>query len=436
MYADSCWGQIMNNTIDRNRATTGGGNVFLNPVPAPLVIKNNLITYGTKNGFQTNSLNNITFRFNNCFGNVPLNVTKIVPDSTNTSRNPCYADTSSFDYHLLVHSGGIDTGDPAGGNDPDGSRADQGAFGGYDAVMAAPEYVKNLTASAANDTTIQLAWSSNPGDVSYYAVYGTQTSGFAPSESVYLGSTAAPGLAFLHRPIAGCWYYRVSAVNSLGYGGGYASQSSACAAGPDIIPPSVTVMSPNGGERFEPGETIDIRWVATDNRIVDSVSIYCSENHGADYYVIARGEPNDSLYQWLAPSIESDSCLIKVVAYDHALLNGEDVSDSLFSIEVITGVDDGAPRYVDMLNQNYPNPFNPNTRIAFSIARASSVTLSIYDITGHLVRVLMHENKQPGGYAVVWDGKSAHGRQVASGVYFYKLTAGGFTETKKMVLLK
>jgi C1A family cysteine protease len=436
VYADSCWGRIANNTIDRNRAATGGGNVFLDPPAAPLVVENNLVTCGTKNGFQANSATNLTFRFNDCFGNLPLDVTRIVPDTTNTSLDPRYADTTSCDYHLLAHSAGIDGGDPSGENDPDESRADQGAFGGNGADMAAPAYVESLSATAVNDTTIELDWSAVAGGVGYYAVYASQTNGFRPSESVCVGSAAAPAVFFVHRPVEGCWYYRVSAVNGAGYGGGYSSQSAACASGPDLEPPSVVVVSPNGGERFQPGDAIEIRWIATDNRLVDSVSIYYSQNHGVDYELIAGGQPNDSLYQWMAPTITSDSCLVKVVAYDHALLTAEDASDTLFSIAIVTEAEGKPARYANALRQNYPNPFNPSTRITFSIARSSFVSLAVYDITGHLIRTLMNERKGAGEYEVLWDGTGERGRRVASGVYFYQLKAGTFSETRKMVLLK
>ncbi|HKW13682.1 MAG TPA: FlgD immunoglobulin-like domain containing protein, partial [Candidatus Krumholzibacteria bacterium] len=88
------------------------------------------------------------------------------------------------------------------------------------------------------------------------------------------------------------------------------------------------------------------------------------------------------------------------------------------------------------LEQNFPNPFNPQTTIAFSIQKASNVHLSIYDVTGSRVRDLVDEKRVPGAYRVVWDGLNQKGNSVASGVYFYKLTAGEFTSAKKMVLLK
>jgi len=88
------------------------------------------------------------------------------------------------------------------------------------------------------------------------------------------------------------------------------------------------------------------------------------------------------------------------------------------------------------LAQNVPNPFNPQTMIPFTIQNGSDVRLSIYDLTGRQVRELVRGHHEPGSYRTVWDGLNATGTPVASGVYFYKLVAGTFGETKKMMLLK
>ena len=93
-------------------------------------------------------------------------------------------------------------------------------------------------------------------------------------------------------------------------------------------------------------------------------------------------------------------------------------------------------RFMNQLAQNYPNPFNPQTTLAYSIAKASDVALTIYDVNGRRVRELVNQHQQPGVYKVVWDGTDAKASKVASGVYFYKLVAGSFTETKKMIVLK
>lgn len=90
------------------------------------------------------------------------------------------------------------------------------------------------------------------------------------------------------------------------------------------------------------------------------------------------------------------------------------------------------------LGQNYPNPFNPSTTIAYDIAEGNDVQvrLNIYNIRGQLVRTLVDESKSEGSYLVQWDGTTNNGQQVSSGVYFYRLQAGDFNQTRKMVILK
>lgn len=83
------------------------------------------------------------------------------------------------------------------------------------------------------------------------------------------------------------------------------------------------------------------------------------------------------------------------------------------------------------LFQNYPNPFNPVTNIQFDIPKESFVTLLVYDIRGKEIKTLANENKQAGSYYITFDASA-----FSSGVYFYKLTAGDFTRTMKMILVK
>ncbi len=83
------------------------------------------------------------------------------------------------------------------------------------------------------------------------------------------------------------------------------------------------------------------------------------------------------------------------------------------------------------LNQNYPNPFNPVTIIGFQLPKAGFTNLKVYDVSGRLVKTLVNEHKQTGNYKVEFDAST-----MASGVYFYKLTSGSFTATKKMIVLK
>lgn len=90
----------------------------------------------------------------------------------------------------------------------------------------------------------------------------------------------------------------------------------------------------------------------------------------------------------------------------------------------------GEPAEFSLL-QNYPNPFNPSTRIQYTIARRQPTIVKVYDVLGREVATLVNEVKEPGTYAAVWNASG-----MASGVYFCRLTAGSFTATRKLVLMK
>ena len=89
------------------------------------------------------------------------------------------------------------------------------------------------------------------------------------------------------------------------------------------------------------------------------------------------------------------------------------------------------------LEQTYPNPFNPSTVIRYAIPTEGPVALKVYDISGREVATLVNEHKSAGTYEARFDiGTATGGRNLASGVYFYRLTPGDFSETKKLLLLK
>jgi len=88
------------------------------------------------------------------------------------------------------------------------------------------------------------------------------------------------------------------------------------------------------------------------------------------------------------------------------------------------------------LHQNHPNPFNPETEISYDLPNDSWVKLSVHNIRGQKVKTLVDEFEAAGHKRVIWDGTDENGRKTASGVYFYRIQAGEFTDTKKMILLK
>ena len=88
------------------------------------------------------------------------------------------------------------------------------------------------------------------------------------------------------------------------------------------------------------------------------------------------------------------------------------------------------------LSQNYPNPFNPECNIDYALPIDCHVRLSVYNVLGQRIRILVDEQQSAGYKSVVWDGKDSQGRELTTGVYFYRIQAGDFVESKKMVLIK
>jgi len=116
----------------------------------------------------------------------------------------------------------------------------------------------------------------------------------------------------------------------------------------------------------------------------------------------------------------------------HNLAGWGNYSESWSFVVLLTGVDDteNNPAAFE-LAQNYPNPFNPATTIAYSVGSRQSVVLKVYDPLGREVATLVNETKESGIYDITWNTSG-----VPSGVYFYRMSAGGFVQTRRMVLLR
>ncbi len=201
-----------------------------------------------------------------------------------------------------------------------------------------------------------------------------------------------------------------------------------CSAGPGAQV-FVTSNPPDGGVAF----------ICSD---VDSTGMD-SDANGVILYV------TDNIFEnpWLCQPV--DCSLAPNVAGDYTLRNASPCLASKSPCSQLIGALDGGcaatgvggdevaslPTEYSLL-QNAPNPFNPVTRIAFEIPRSGLVQLSVYNVTGTLIRTLVNETLPRAKHTVLWDGSDESGRSVASGVYFYRLETAGFAETKKMMLLK
>jgi immune inhibitor A len=203
------------------------------------------------------------------------------------------------------------------------------------------------------------------------------------------------------------------------------------------VAPYVDVIVPNGGEICETGTLDTVLWDAFDDLRVDSVSIYLSLDGGSNYdYTLATGEPNDGEFVWDVQEPGSETCKVKVVAYDYSGLVGEDVSDGNFEIFDLAGAPEAGLRDFRILDAG-PNPARDASRISFS-APGRSVSARVFDVTGKVVRTLapVRAGGNENLYEINWNLDSARGHKVSAGIYFVRINSGSETRTVRIMVAR
>jgi hypothetical protein len=169
-------------------------------------------------------------------------------------------------------------------------------------------------------------------------------------------------------------------------------------------------------------------WVAADTQAIGVGSILL--NDAASYTEFAIP------ITYIDPATPN-KCIISFQIFNpvggiNVTLGSEMYLDDLeLSMDIVSDVENEFQPLAFQLEQNYPNPFNPSTKISYSIPQEGDVTLKIYDVLGNELATLINEEKPAGVYEVEFDASN-----LSSGIYFYKLTASSFVETKKMTVLK
>jgi hypothetical protein len=188
------------------------------------------------------------------------------------------------------------------------------------------------------------------------------------------------------------------------------------------------------------GDNVQIRFSSSYKALgsgIDTAQLKFSADGGANWEVAANLTELDfsaGYVNWTVPAVPTSSAMLRVCIRDLAGNEGSAESEP-FTIDSTVAVGDGIPERSELAG-NYPNPFNPRTTIQYSLARDSWVRLDIFDSRGRSVRLLVDQKEEAGERRVVWDGLDEVGRQVPSGVYFYRLQAGQLDETRRMVLVK
>ncbi|TES89816.1 MAG: T9SS type A sorting domain-containing protein [Candidatus Cloacimonadota bacterium] len=191
------------------------------------------------------------------------------------------------------------------------------------------------------------------------------------------------------------------------------------------------------------GENFLVVWVDTRN---DTFFEDCNRSIFGTY-VSSNGIVLDTNGILLTPRLsDSKSPSIANSAGDRFLLCYSDFTESPYGsyriygifIDTLTGMKESkeANRFVNRLVQNFPNPFTKSTVIHYQVREKGFVELSIFNVSGQLIKTIVDERVNPGIYTLRWNGKDTNGNIVSNGVYFYKLKTKNFSITKKMVLVK
>jgi Zn-dependent metalloprotease len=275
-------------------------------------------------------------------------------------------------------------------------------------------------------TTVDIFYSQNGG-----LSYPTTIASNQPNDGFHLWRPLSP-------PTNAARIRIVAADAALNFG---EDQSNAnFTLGPPMSgPPSVVVLSPNGGEVIDAQTARLITWSANDDIAVTRLDIHFSTDGGGTFNtVVATGVANTGSYLWSVNDLPTTSGRIRVTAYDANFQSATDRSNTDFTVRLdVTGTPGaGVIPARAFLEGAIPEPFTERTTVRFGLAQPGPVTLVVYSAEGRAVRELVSGAMSPGTWDVAWDGRDASGNAVTSGRYFLRLTTAEGTLTRNVTFLR
>ncbi len=267
---------------------------------------------------------------------------------------------------------------------------------------------------------LTLSWSRNDvSDLWKYDIHRSVTEMFKPHESNRIGTTEETTFFDGSWTHGDAYYYKLVAVDRHG------NRGIAALLRPEDVQSGTMLQSFSAAFA---GSVVEITWTLSE--IDESATFRVLRATGAGAF--ADLPSVEIVRDGLTFSMSDRSCEPRTTYRYRVDVVDADGSRTLFETQAIS-----TPAMALTLHQNHPNPFNPTTTIGYYLPDDTAVTLEVYDSSGRLVTRLYDEAKQARGpHSVEWHGLDASGRLVSSGVYFYRLTIGKETISKKMVLLR
>ena len=245
-------------------------------------------------------------------------------------------------------------------------------------------------------------------------------------DAAYLVTASAAGTATL---LGDGWTYEMASSAPIALAG-YSVESQT-----PVLDVSGAIVDEITGLARE-GFRVKVKNLSTKASLSRVTSVETAEGYNMTFVDLKAGHAA-RIGDILEISADSPSPLIGVKPVRH-IVTVDDVKSGILALEELIAYE--IPAETELL-RNYPNPFNPETWIPYRLAEDADVSLTIYDVNGAMVRTIDIGHQSAAVYesrskAIYWDGRNRFGEQVASGIYFYSLSAGDFSATRKMVILK
>ncbi len=192
---------------------------------------------------------------------------------------------------------------------------------------------------------------------------------------------------------------------------------------------------PVGGEIFEAGNQITIKWHIAIDHEQENWDLYFSPDGGQTWATIEEDMPLSTLeYHWTIPDVSTQRAQIRIVMDNiEGVSDYEDISQSftIMGSDAVTGIEEQENTGVISSFSNFPNPFRTATNVNFTLTENSFVKLTVYNINGKIEAILINEELRAGSHKINWIAEG-----ISGGIYICKLQSGDRNRIRKMVLLR
>jgi len=328
----------------------------------------------------------------------------------------------------------------------------------------APATIATITTSDPTQTSLTLNWTA-PGDdgtTGTASEYDIRYSTSPITESNWSSATQVSGepnpqtagssenFTVTGLSPSTMYYFAIKTADEVPNWSGLSSVVSAQTAGDQVAPSAINDLQASIGD--EVGQ-LSLSWTAPGDDGMSGVASAYEIRYSTTEFHVASFEtaelwtsppaplPGGSAQEFVLTDLEpGETYYVGIRSWDDFMnpSNISNIDTGVAYFELVLDVNDGSADLPEdfSLSQNYPNPFNPSTSFNYTLPIQAHVNITVFNVQGRQVRTIADADQSAGEHTVEWNGTDESGNSVATGVYFYRMDAGNFSETRKMILVK